>query len=926
MLVGRQTEQRRLAALVSGARIGQSGVLVLVGEAGIGKTALLDAAADGASGMRVLRVTGSEDEQNLPFAALTQLLRPTQAELESLPAPQAEALGIALALRTGHGVDRFAVGAAALTLVTQCSESQPLALLVDDAQLVDRPSQEVIAFVARRLLADPVVLVAAVRAGEPCALLAPDLPRLVLPGLSEAATAELVAARLDRPPAAALAGRVHELSGGNPLAILELAADAQQVRALWPWAPGPVPAALTAVYARRSSSLGTAAREVVLLAAVAGGDLPVVARACQVRGLELDALAEAEQAGLVLLDGDRVRFTHPLARSALYSLATAPERRRLHQTIASVLSEAEADRRAWHRSEAALGPDDDTAVDVQALGSRAAARGAFAVATTAFERAAQLSTGDRDRAVRLLAAGEAGWAAGDGPRARTLLEASLRTAAAAVGARAQRLLGVIALRSGSITEARSTLVDAARSSAELDTDEALVCWAGVVEACFYLGDAGGALAAAEQIEQLLLGHPRGRQAAVATIAAGMARVLAGMGGADLIREGMQSLAQLPTAPVASAMLGDDAAWSLAGPLFLRESGTGRDLVRQAIDSRRREAALGSLPHLLFHLARDQAAGDRWPQAEADYGEAIALARESGQSTELAASSAGLAWLLARQGRAADTRRHAAEAERLGVQHEIHLARIWARHALADLALALGQVEEAVTLYTDLADLLSRLGVRDVDLSPVPELVEGLLRSGQADAAQRVAAPHQEQAEAKGQPWALARAARVRAVLGPDEDVDARFAAALALHAATLDTFETACTELAYGARLRRMRRRVDARPPLQRALQEFSRLGALPWAERSADELVATGTTALRAGASASSQLTPRELQVALLLVDGRTIRDAAAALFLSPKTVEYHLRHVYTKLDVGSRAALVDRLGPSEALLGPAPPVTGRV
>ena len=229
--------------------------------------------------------------------------------------------------------------------------------------------------------------------------------------------------------------------------------------------------------------------------------------------------------------------------------------------------------------------------------------------------------------------------------------------------------------------------------------------------------------------------------------------------------------------------------------------------------------------------------------------------------------------------------------------------------MADLELGLGRAAEAVEIYQRLATLLDQLGVLDVDLSPAPELVEALVRSRRAERAADLSAAYSERALAKGQPWALARAARAEGLLCAPGEIDGRFEGALDLHARTLDRFEEARTRLAYGSRLRRMRRRVDARPQLQLALEMFDRLGARPWADLAADELEATGATAQRAGASLTGQLTARELQIALLLAEGRTTRQAAAAAFLSPKTVEYHLRHVYTKLGVDSRAQLAERL-----------------
>ena len=343
--------------------------------------------------------------------------------------------------------------------------------------------------------------------------------------------------------------------------------------------------------------------------------------------------------------------------------------------------------------------------------------------------------------------------------------------------------------------------------------------------------------------------------------------------------------------------------------FGGDSRSARDQLTAAVSDRRGRSAVGELPHLLFHLARDAAAGDRWDRAEADYGEAVTLARELGQSTELTAAVAGLAWLESRRGRVASATAYAAEALELAERHQVHVMEIWARLARADLAYGLGDVAEALGHYQGVAARLDELGLRDIDLSPVPEIVECQLRLGRTGRLADLAAEYHRRAEVKGQPWARARAARTTALLSADAELDPAFALALALHDATVDGYEKARTQLAYGARLRRARRRIDARAVLQPALDTFVRLGAQPWADATADELAATGASVSRPDHSPTARLTPRELQIAMLLTEGRTTREAASALFLSPKTVEYHLRNIYTKLDIGSRAELAEQL-----------------
>ena len=286
-----------------------------------------------------------------------------------------------------------------------------------------------------------------------------------------------------------------------------------------------------------------------------------------------------------------------------------------------------------------------------------------------------------------------------------------------------------------------------------------------------------------------------------------------------------------------------------------------------------------------------------------------LARETGQTTDLAASLAGLGWLEGRMGRSADCVAHLDEAARLCDAHQINLFRAWAFHGRGDLELGLGSAERALAHFDSMAEFLRRKGIGDVDVSPDPERVDLLMRLGRADDARRIATDYHDRAAAKGQPWAMARAQRCLAIAGGDDEAAERFAAALTLHTRTPDEYERAKTLLAKGSRLRRSRRRADARAPLGEAFEIFDRLGAVPFADQSAVELRATGERPRSRGASVLADLTPQELQIASMLAGGRSTRQAAAALFLSPKTVEYHLRHVYTKLDVHSRDELARML-----------------
>jgi DNA-binding CsgD family transcriptional regulator len=904
VLIGREAERRVIERLLAGARIGHGGVLVITGEPGVGKTALLDDAARHLDGMGVLRAAGSEPEQGIPFGALHQVLRPALGHLDHIPAPQAAALSAALLLAPGETGDRFAIGAATLSLLCRFAEERPVVVLLDDVHLFDRPSADALAFAARRLAADPVVVLATARDPEPAGTR--ELPRLPLSGIDLAAAEELVSRHAAASPETV--ARLHRATAGNPLALIELAGTEEAP--LSPAAPQPVPAALVTAFAARARSLGEAGRSAVTVAAVAGSDLRLVARTCALLGVDVGALAEAADAGLVRVDGDRVEFRHPLVRAAVYGDAGQERRRSIHRIVAkAALGAGEPDRHAWHLAEATLGPDERVADLVAEAATRAHRRSAHDVAAAAFERAAHLSQSGARHASFCVAAAESAWLAGAGPRAVALLDEAGEPESPGVRLRALELRGGIAARTGSLTESRDLLRAAVRAAP--DADYRVVLLADAVNVCYYLADAAAAVELAGEIEELLgrVIAPRSRM--IGQIAAGMARILANRGGADQIRAAVELFAS-------SGQLRDDQVradqrrlpWLILGPMFLRDRDTGTgDELRRAVLEVRAEAAVGALPFLLFHVARDEATTNQWARAEATYDEAVRLARETGQDTELSMCLAGLAWLAARLGREDQCRALVAEAMPICRARDIHIGRIWSLFALGELALGLGDARGALAHLEELDALLGTLGLSDPDLSPAPELADVLARLGRRDDAWRTALRHRDAALAKGQPWAMARAERSMGMLGEDGDLDARFGAALERHARTPDVFETARTQLAYGARLRRARRRVDARPPLRAALATFEELGAVRWADLAATELAATGAAIRRREPSGVRTLTPQELRVSLLLGEGRTTREVAAALFLSPKTVEYHLRKVYTKLGIRSRTELADQL-----------------
>ena len=476
--------------------------------------------------------------------------------------------------------------------------------------------------------------------------------------------------------------------------------------------------------------------------------------------------------------------------------------------------------------------------------------------------------------------------------------------------RAEALAGSIAARSGSLDVARRSLLGAAEPAGAQDPEAASRIVAEAVTLAFNLADAGVAAAAGTRATVLLAGDLSAAARGRCLMTTGIAAVFGGGSGEAELRAALTQL-RMPAAhpppdgsPRHDADDDEDAVWALIVMLYLRGSEAVDELSRE-IDSRRASWAVGTLPRLLFLLARADATRDRWVRARSAYAESIELAHELGQVTEQAMSLAGLAWLEARTG-AATCAENAAASLALATPRSNVIAEVWAGFALGEAALASGAADEALERFTRLDALLGRTAFDDVDVHPGPELAECLVLVGRPDDARAVVDDYARRARAKGRPWALARAARAEALLVEPGRIDDVFGEAARQHALTADLFETARTRLLHGQRLRRSRRRADAREPLRDALEAFERLGAVPWADRAAEELDATGATVVRRGASALDALSPRERQIVALVTEGLTTRETALRLFLSPKTVEYHLRNVYARLGITSRAGLV--------------------
>jgi class 3 adenylate cyclase len=905
VLLGRQQELFAIDQALAAARLGKSARLLIRGEPGIGKTALLEYAIEKSTAMRVLSAHGVEFEADVPFAGLSELLQPALDRLDGLTPLHADALRSSLGLGRRIEADRLIVGAAVLGLISSFAEEAPLLITVDDAQWIDRASTEAIGFVARRLVADPVAILIAVREGDDSPLLAAGLAELRLAGLDQEAANELLSraggARVTRETARRLVGS----TGGNPLALLELGSEAHRM----PEAPHdslPVATSVERAYLRRADGMSESARRVLLLVAASGGsDLALVRRAATAMGLGPDAIEEAEGASQIVVQrADRVEFIHPLARAAIYHAASPAERRAAHRALAGVLSLTEdTDRRAWHLAAAVAGWDSDAADALESAARHAREASGYAAAAAAWAESARLTEPDELRAVRLLHAAENAWLGGRAEQAEQSLTAARKLADPALKVEIEILGGHIAMRRGAMLEGYRTLIAAAEAVEPRDRLKAIRILADAAVSTFGAGNPTVMLQAAQRAIEMIQPDDPPDVAIVAHVAYGALAIMAGRGddGPRHLHMTIPLFEQLPLDT------GDPLLLLCAGVtgLFLREAESGRDLLDRALVEARDHAPTAALPVVVFFLGRDAFATNRWPLARALYEDAARIARETAQNSWLAGPVSGLSWLDALEGRADDCRRNAAEGSQLSETHGMALFKAWAMIALGMLELGLGRPDEALQHLSGCASFLEENAMTDPDLSPAPDIVDALVRLGRLDEAREVSRSYELAAESKGQPFSLARAARAKALVADDRDFASYFQAALRHHDSTSDSFERARTQLHFGERLRRTRKRIEARKQLRAALKAFDELGAAPWAERAMTELQASGETARLRDERHRQQLTPQELQVALTLAEGTTTREAAARLYLSPKTVEYHLRHVYDKLEIRSRDEL---------------------
>ena len=899
MLMARDRESAAIARLLEGARAGRGGALVLRGEPGAGKSALLAAAAGQAEGMTVLSAAGAEAETTLAYAALHQLLRPVLGGRHRLPEPQAAALDTALGLRAGAVPDRFLVSLAVLTLLSEAAGERPVLCLVDDAQWMDGPSLDVVRFVARRIGSDPIALIAAVRAGDDTLLDGAGAGELTVSGLDPAPAAALLDERWGPRLAPGVRDELVRATAGNPLGLVELPAllTAGQLagrEAL----PDPLPLArdLERVYLERAGRLPAGHRLLLLVCAAEGSGSPgLIARAAAALGVDapIDGLADLLHAG-----GSVVVFRHPLVRSAVYHGATAADRRAVHLALAAALAgtDDELDRRAWHLAQAAQEPDEAVAAELERSAERTLRRSGHAAAALALERAADLSPSARDRSRRLVAAATAAWHAGGAPRARALLERAERVGAADPAARleARYLRAVIETRSGVPADGLAILIDVAREAMPVAPHLALRALGAAGEAAFQADDQ----AAGREISRLTASLPRAAEAGDAVLAR-LQLAVAPITWGEQPASVREDLARIEG-------LDDPELLSRAGGIAfgLGDYAVARRLQTRAVAQARAQGAAGILAWALRALAGDEIARSRYAWAEAAAAEGRQLALETGQVNLACQHLVLLAEVAALRGREEEARRLAGEVLAEAAGRGLRGTLVLARRALGGLALAAGRSEEAVQHLEALWD--GAAGQRGVAFASIPDLVEAAVRAGRPELGRQRLAPYLAWAEMAGSAEARALAARARALLADGAEADRLFDEALRAHAATDRLLDRARTQLLYGEHLRRERRRLDAREALRAALDTFEALGAASWAERARTELRATGETARRRDPSTLDQLTQQELQVMRTVSQGATNREAAAQLFISPRTVDHHLRSVFRKLGIRSRAELV--------------------
>jgi len=905
MLLGRGDEAARLTELLDQARRGRSAALILHGDPGIGKTALLEHAIVRADGFTVLRAVPLQAEGELAFAGLSDLVRPVLRFLDRIPSPQRAALSGALALGPAAPGDRFAVAAATLSLLATAGEEAPVLAVVDDAHWLDRASLEALLFAARRLGSESVVLLFGMRDRDWIA--DSGVEALRLQGLRSEDAAALVD-RTGVSVTARVRDRLVNETGGNPLAILEaistlteaeLSGDAPIAK------PLPVGEALERAFAAHLQELPGGTRHALLIAAASeSGEAGEITRALEAAGLADDALEPAERDGVITLVGERYAFRHPLVRSAAYHLHDPVERRAAHRALAQALGEG-GERAAWHLALATVGPDERVASVLEQFAVGVLARSAYSVAASAFEAAARFSTHDQHRLRRTMGAGRALWLGGEATRAASLLEDAVDLAPDPLTrAEVQQLRGMAMLFTRPIPETRALLeTEAARIAAHDPASAAKMLTTAAIASIMAAEMPLSEETARRAVGMAPAGSP---EAMFATFTLGLA--VANRGRVD---EALALVEPLLDLPGLFEEVGENTISVAAicnGFTWLERFAYARRTLGSIVDAARAASAPVVLPFPLAALSELEFREGRMAAAYASAAESVQLATETRQIVEAPYSLVTLARVEAVLGREEECRARVTAALSSSRSTGANSIEVYAGAALGLLELSLGRPERAVAHFAVCNRLEAEFDVRLPTSVPWrADHVEACVRCGALGDARNALAALEERSAATGVRWGLGTTARCRGMLAEEDGYAAEFEAALGL----LEDmwFEQARTQLAFGMRLRRSRRRAAAREMLSHALDYFDRAGAEPWADQARAELRAAGAMPAPVPDGSLRSLTPQELQVAMIVAKGATNKEAAAALFLSQKTVEFHLRNAYRKLNVRSRAELVRRV-----------------
>ena len=912
-LLGRADESALLKGLIRDIRRGESRSLVLRGEAGIGKTALLEYLVESASDVTIARAVGVESEMELAFASLHQLCAPLLDRLERLPAPQRDALRIVFGQASGPPPERFLVGLAVLSLVSEAAEQRPLLCIVDDAQWLDKTSALTLAFVARRLLAEPIGLVFAAR--EPGEELR-HLPDHELQGLVDGDARSLLSSAVRFALDSPVLERILAETRGNPLALQELPRGLSPTQLAGGFAipeAGDVAKGIEKSYVRRLETLPDVAQRLLLVAAAEPvGDPLLLQRACERLGIPRYAVDATD--GLLAFD-ERVTFRHPLARSAVYRSASGPERRAAHSALAEVTNrDVDPDRRAWHLAAAAAGPDEEVARELELSAARAQARGGLAAAAALLQRAVALTGDPARRADRALAAAQASLGAGAFDAARRLLATAEAGPIDDLGqARVDRLQGEVAFAQNRSSDAPVMLLQAARKLETLDVrlsrDTYLDAWAAGLFAGRLAAAGGGlldvsrAMAAAPDppkpplprdllLDGLALFFTDGRAAATPVLRRAIAVfATTEISGEEVLRWGF-------LASRAANLIWD----------YDRGLGIGTRAVQLARD-------LGALELL---AAADNACGQA-AVFGGDFASAALLAAEVEAVKEATGTRIGpyaAIALAAMRGREAEASELIdgviAQANAGGQGTAVQYAH-WARSVLMN---GLGRYEEALAAAVEASEHTPELFIASWALS---ELIEAATRTDRMELATGALERLGEHVAAADADWALGIHARSRALVSERDAAEPLHRNAIERLGRTRLRPELGRAHLLYGEWLRRENRRVDARAQLRAAHGLFVTIGMEAFAERARGELLATGERVRKRTVEARDELTPQELQIARLARDGLSNPEIGARLFLSPRTAEWHLRKVFTKLGIHSRQELSRALPSSDSELVPA-------